>query len=174
MTAQSNRPNLLLIEDFPEMAGHLREELKAAHLECRLHIVGAGTTALSYLRRTKPYGDAPVPDLILFDFSEPKTRFFKLLDELKSDPELSEKPLVLLTSDKSEEMLTKRYEEKDQCTIFSPVGLESFLQSMQSLDLRRFLHAIQLIEQLGHVLVRLPARLSGSQAENYRTASSCH
>lgn len=156
MTLHRNKLGILLIGDHAETVGRLQAELQIIGTHCRLRTIGAGTSALAYLRRTSPYADVSMPDLIFFDFCEPQSRYYRLLEEIKADASLSQIPLVLLTSNESGKLLTEKYEEAHRYTIFSPVRLPKFLSAMDSMDQSRFLNAVRLCDQLGFVLVQLP------------------
>lgn len=157
MDQGKQRLNILLIEDSPRRLNLVRTELERANTRCRLHTVGAGKDALKYLQRADPFGDAPKPDLVLFDFSQPEKRYMKLVEELKSSDEASKMPFALLTRPESEELLEQKYEPTADCVMFSPIALNDFLKTMNSLRIDRFMNAVALIADLGFVLVRAPA-----------------
>jgi len=156
MNEARQRLNILLIEDSPRRLNLVRSALEDANTRCRLHTVGASRDAVKYLRQEAPYGDAPKPDLVLFDFSQPERRYLKLIEELKSTEEVAKMPFALLTRPDSEELLEQKYEPTADCVMFSPIALADFLKTMNTLRIDRFMNAVALIADLGFVLVRAP------------------
>ncbi len=157
MARQQQRLNILLVEDDPSRATLVRNALAASQIRCLLHTVGAGSNVLTYLRHQKPFDEAPTPDLVLFDFADPEQRLLKIVDRIKADVSLRDIPVVLLTGPDSEQMLEDVYRNGKDCIMFSPIELEDFLRAMQSFNIEQFLRAVKLIENLGFVLVRVPA-----------------
>ena len=47
--------NILLVEDCPEQARHVRDALIRGKFKNRLHTVGDSIEAMAYLRRQTPY-----------------------------------------------------------------------------------------------------------------------
>lgn len=163
MASQHQRLNLLLVQDNPNRATMVRNELVASKIKCLLHTVGSGRNALNYLQHRRPFEAAPTPDLVLFDFVDPEPRVLKIMDQIKADESLHDIPVVLLTSHDSEQMLDNAYHDSDDCIMFSPIELDDFFRSMQSFDTERFLRAVKVIENLGFVLVRVPAMFMQQQ-----------
>lgn len=156
MATDRPRLNVLLVEDSPRRLNLVRDALEQANARCRLHGVGAGSEVLQYLRRQAHYADAPRPDLVLIDFSQPSVADFELLKELKSSEEFLRMPLVLLTRPESEHQLEEQFESTGTCAVFSPIELSEFLRTMTSRQTDQFVEAVSVIAELGIVLVRAP------------------
>lgn len=152
----SVHPNILLIDDSAENVRSVQGAMSAIRFDCSLRTIGAGIGTMAYLRRKCPYADAPDPDLILFDLSDPQSRYFKLLDAIRADEKLASKPIVILTNDAAQEKLAAKYGSRQDSTMFSPLELDKFLGTMKSLEPKRFLGAVQQLEKFGLVQVRLP------------------
>lgn len=166
------RLNILLIEDDPRRLQLVKAALERANTRCRLHTVGAGSDAFRYLRREAPFSEAPTPDLVLCDFSQPEQRNFKLIENLKSAQELTDLPFALLTRPETEQMLEEKYTQSGNCVMFSPINLADFLKTMNTLRLDRFMNAVSLIARLGFVLVRAPDEFAEA-AQPAPRAQSC-
>ena len=145
---------ILLIEDSPRRLDLIRQALKRGGISCRLHTVGTGADALNYLKKEAPFNNAPEPDLVLFDFSQPQSRYLKLIDRIKTTEEFSGLPFAVLTRPESEEALEEKYAPSGKCVMFSPIELDAFLRIMQTVRRDRFMNAVALIGDLGLVLVR--------------------
>lgn len=160
MADSKPRLNILLIEDCPRRLKLSRQALEKAQTRCRLHTVGSGGDSIRYLLRQDPYGSAPAPDLVIFDFTSADARQLKLLEELKSLQLFETTPLVLLTLPDAEALLEVQYESRPDRVMFSPIELSGFLGTMNSLSSDRFTNAVSLISNLGFVLVRAPAEFA--------------
>jgi CheY-like chemotaxis protein len=162
LNTERNKINLLLVEDCYSNVGVIRTALEAGNTHCRLQTVGVGADVLSYLRKAGPYADAPTPDLLLFDLSVVDSASFRLLEQIRSDPQVAAIPVVLLIEDGAEPVLQKLTGEGRDGKVFSPIALDSFVKAMNSFRLDRFVHAVKLIGSLGFVVVTMPASHSGA------------
>ena len=149
----------------------MRRALETSQIQCRLHAVGIGRNALTYLRQSEPFEDAPTPDLILFDFFNPASRHLKWLQQLKNDESLPDIPFVLLTGHYSEQFLEDAIDEREG-TMFSPIDLDDFLHAMRSFKADRFLNAVRIIQDIGYVLVRIPIAVETQNHTNQPAAHS--
>ena len=165
MNAQRDKINLLLVEDCYSNVGVIRKSLEAGNTHCRLQTVGVGGDVLSYLRKAGPYVDAPTPDLLLFDLSVVDSASFRLLEQIRSDPEVAAIPVVLLIDKGAEPVLQKLTGEGREGNVFSPIELDSFVKAMNSFRLDRFVHAVKLIGSLGFVVVTMPPGDSDARAQ---------
>jgi len=163
MATDRERVNILLVEDCCSNVSLVRKALEACRTRCRLQTVGVGDNTLSYLRKASPYAEAPTPDLVFFDVSDARRESLEVLEQIKSDAALAPIPLVLLIDAGSENDLQKLCIDRTDQTMFSPIGLVSFLKAMNSFRPDRFLDSVRLIESLGFVLVSLPEALESPQ-----------
>lgn len=162
----TERINILLIEDRPEGVYVTKRALENAGLRCRFHTVGSGSSTFDYLRHADAYKDVPTPDLIFLDLSSPSDNYISLLKKIKSDEEISKIPIVVLSGPESEQKLNEAYMTTGDFVCFTPIDLDAFLGAIKSLRLDRFLHAIKLIDQFGFVLARMPEEaLEGSHGQ---------
>jgi response regulator RpfG family c-di-GMP phosphodiesterase len=156
MNTERDKINLLLVEDCYSNVGVIRKSLETGNTHCRLQTVGVGADVLSYLRKAGPYANAPTPDLLLFDLSVVDSASFRLLEQIRSDPEVAAIPVVLLIDKGAEPVLQKLTGEGREGNVFSPIELDSFVKAMNSFRLDRFVHAVKLIGSLGFVVVTMP------------------
>ena len=164
MIDPERRLNILLIEDSPRRLKLVRLALENASTRCRLHTVGANADALKYLRREAHFADAPRPDLVLLDFSQPDARYLKLVTEFRKAQEFGQLPFALLTRPETEEMLEDAFESTGACAVFSPIDLGEFLKTMNSRRVDRFVNAVSLMANLGILLVRAPNQFADTAA----------
>ncbi|WP_084266734.1 response regulator, partial [Mycobacterium avium] len=103
MTTAGRAIDILLVEDDPGDELITREAFEHNKLNNRLHVAHDGEEGLNYLYRRGEFADAPRPDLILLDLNLPKYDGRQLLEKIKSDPDLAQIPVVVLTTSSAEE-----------------------------------------------------------------------
>jgi two-component system response regulator len=138
--------NILLVEDNPGDAELTREAFDSAKIANHLHIVDDGAEAIDFVFRRGKYADAPRPDIILLDLNLPKKDGREVLSEIKKDKDLSEIPVVVLTTSQAEEDILRAYKLHANCYIAKPV------------DFTQFMHVISSIEDFWLTIVKLPTR----------------
>lgn len=164
MDTEERNLNILLVEDNAYRMGLIKQELEISGTRCRLHTVGTGTETLKYLQREAPYSNVPQPDLILLDFSQPRSRYLKLIEKIKASETFNTIPFVILTRPESEQVLEDKYPADGNCVMFSPIELAAFLRTMNATGRNRFMNAIVLVGALGLVLVRTSRAFEEDQA----------
>jgi CheY-like chemotaxis protein len=121
---------ILLVDDSEADVRLTVEALKEAKLHNAIHVVYDGESALEFLR--KP--GARRPDLILLDLNLPGLDGREVLAEIKSDPELSVIPVVVLTTSSAEEDVVRTYKLHANCYVTKPVDLDQFIRVVQSIE----------------------------------------
>jgi two-component system, chemotaxis family, response regulator Rcp1 len=144
-----DRPfQILLVEDSPTDQLLAREALSNAGVQCQLHIVSDGVEALAFLRGQGAYGSAPRPDLILLDLNLPRKDGREVLVEIKTDEELKQIPVVVLTTSESEKDVKQAYALHANCYISKPVDFSAFQEHIRAIcDF--WLHVVRLPERNG-------------------------
>jgi CheY-like chemotaxis protein len=125
-----NPIEILLIEDSPADVRLTLEALAEAKLRNTVRIAEDGETAMKMLRGP----GSRRPDLILLDLNLPGMDGREVLHEIKSDPELSVIPVVVLTTSKSDEDVLRAYRLHTNCYITKPVDLDQFVRVVQSIQ----------------------------------------
>lgn len=118
--------NILLVEDNSGDAYLIGQLLEKSTVCNHLHLVENGEQAMAFLRKEDPYRDSPRPDLVLLDLNLPGMDGRQVLAEIKSDPELSIIPVVVLTSSASEEDLIDTYRNHTNSYVTKPLDFEQF------------------------------------------------
>ena len=140
--------NVLLVEDSEDDVELTLEALKDSRVLMEVHVVADGVSAMAFLRREGEYADKPRPDLILLDLNLPLMDGREVLMEIRADPNLTDIPVVVLTTSEDEGDILKAYKLHANCYISKPV------------DFSRFTEIIQQIEGFWLQLVKLPHRRS--------------
>lgn len=126
--------DVLLVEDDEGDVFMTREAFALHKIGNPLHVVSDGEQALSFVRRTGPYPDAPRPGLILLDVNLPRLSGLEVLAELKRDPELLTIPVVMLTTSQAEEDILRSYQLHANAYVSKPVDFEQFVAAIRQID----------------------------------------
>ena len=143
---------MLLVEDDPAAARLTSEALRDALVPNAIHLVIDGEAALDFLTRNPPFEDAPRPDLVLLDLNLPKIDGRELLAQIKSDPALTDIPVVVLTSSDNPKDVQDVYRLHGSCFITKPSELDEYFSS------------IRLLKELWFKVARFPENASASRA----------
>ena len=125
---------VLLVEDNENDVELTRLGFLRSKLAVDLHHVGNGEECLGYLRKEGPYAKSPTPDLILLDLNMPRMDGLQVLREVGQDEALKHFPIVVLTSSKSDEEVTKSYKLRCSSYLVKPIDFDGFAQMIRSLN----------------------------------------
>ena len=114
MTFSFQPIEVLLVEDDAGDELMTREAFAEHKISNRLHVVRDGQEALDFLFRGGAPTGAPRVDLILLDLNLPKYDGRQVLERIRSDPDLTHVPVVILTTSASEEDILRSYKSRDQ------------------------------------------------------------
>ncbi len=131
MKTQNNVVEILLVEDNMDDAGLTIRTLQKNHLANHLLHVQDGEEALRYLF----HGESKMPKVILLDLKMPKVDGIEVLRKLKSDPERSIIPVVVLTSSREERDIIESYKLGVNAYIVKPVDFDQFVKVIGELGL---------------------------------------
>ncbi len=113
--------NIMLVEDSPADVFMIKESLNEAGLEYQATVLGDGEDAIASLR------DGPRPDLLILDLNLPKIDGYDVVETVRRNPELSDVPVVILSSSsmprdrqRAETLGRTRY-------IIKPITLDEFM-----------------------------------------------
>ncbi|MFC8427401.1 response regulator [Streptomyces sp. NPDC057253] len=135
MTTPAASPiDVLLVEDDPGDELMTREAFEDNKIGNTLHVVRDGEEALDFLYRRGEHTEAPQPDLILLDLNLPKYDGRQVLEKIKSDPELSHIPVVVLTTSAAEEDILRSYKLHANAYVTKPVDLDQFIAAVRQID----------------------------------------
>ncbi|MBU1194050.1 MAG: response regulator [Proteobacteria bacterium] len=137
---------VLLVEDNIDDVELTLEALKDSKVRMDVHVVSDGIAAMKFLRRQGEYANKPRPDLILLDLNLPLMDGREVLKTVRNDPDLTDLPVVVLTTSQSEEDVCKAYKLHANCYISKPV------------DFKQFSEIVKQIEGFWFQLVKLPRR----------------
>jgi CheY-like chemotaxis protein len=126
--------DVLLIEDDPGDELMTREAFEDNKIGNQLHVVRDGEEALDFLYRRGEHADAPKVELILLDLNLPKYDGRQVLEQIRSDPELTHTPVVVLTTSSSEEDILRSYKLHANAYVTKPVDVNQFVAAVRQID----------------------------------------
>ncbi|MGD8892702.1 MAG: response regulator [Desulfobacterales bacterium] len=138
MVATLKRPAIILLaEDDLGDQELTKRALEEGKVENELYIVKDGEEALDYLFRRGSYTDpetSPRPDLFLLDLNMPKLDGRQVLEQIRSIYELRNIRVVVLTTSRQEEDITRSYDLGVHSYITKPVDLDQFFNVIRTLE----------------------------------------
>ncbi len=137
---------VLLVEDSPDDVELTMEALSNSKIRMDVHVAEDGMAAMKFLHRQDKYADKPRPDLVLLDLNLPLMDGREVLKEIRDDPDLTDLPVVVLTTSRDEEDICRAYKLHANCYITKPV------------DFLQFTEIVKKIEGFWLQLVKLPKR----------------
>jgi len=127
---------ILLVEDNPDHAELIVRSFEEHRVANRIFHVRDGEEALNYLFRKGTYrdpGSSPRPHVILLDLRLPKVDGLEVLKEIKSSDELSQIPVVALTTSDSRHDMAGAYRSHVNSYLVKPVDFDKFTKLMDDL-----------------------------------------
>ncbi len=131
---QQQEIQILMAEDSPGDARLTMEAFKEWKIKNKIHLVGDGEEALSFLYKRDQYTGAPRPDMILLDLNMPKKDGREVLATIKEDENLKRIPVIILTTSKEEEDVFMTYNLHANSFITKPIGFDHFVEIIKGLE----------------------------------------
>lgn len=126
---------VLLVEDEDAHAEIVRRNFEQSRLANTLMHVSDGQAALDYLYRRNGFSDpvlSPRPGIILLDLRLPKVDGLEVLKTIKADANLSQIPVVILTTSKAEADMVEAYGSHANSYLVKPVDFNQFAELMKT------------------------------------------
>lgn len=134
---------VLVVEDNPADLRLLQEAFRDLDVSHKIFPVQDGEDALDFLYRRNKHSDKPRPDLILLDINLPKVDGHKVLETLKSEPDLKRIPVIMLTNSGSDSDVLKAYDHHANAYIQKPTDMSDFFTIVQRVE-HFWLNAVKL------------------------------
>ncbi|WP_238985429.1 response regulator [Nitrosococcus halophilus] len=128
--------NILLIEDNADHAELVIRSFQEHRIANRIYHVSHGEEALQYLFRQGNYTNpkaSPRPHVILLDLRLPRIDGLEILETIRSTPEITNIPIVVLTTSQAEQDVARAYSEHVNSYLVKPVDFDSFNRMMEDL-----------------------------------------
>ncbi len=143
---------ILLADDDEEDRMLACDAMAESRLSNTVFCVTDGEDLMDYLHRRGKYSlpnIAPRPGLILLDLNMPKKDGREALREIKSDPNLRNIPVVVLTTSKADEDILRSYDSGASSFISKPVTFEGLVDLMKALG-RYWFEIVELPREVVH------------------------
>lgn len=125
---------IFLVEDNRGDIRLIQEALKTTAAQWEMVVARDGMEAMAYLRQDGEFANAVRPDLILLDLNLPKKDGREVLAEIKADPALRHIPVVVLTTSRHEEDITKSYDLHVNCYISKSRNLNQLFKIIKGIE----------------------------------------
>ena len=131
------RNHILVAEDDPQHAELILEAFSVAKIANPVFVCEDGAEAIAHLSGEAPTadGDGHVPALLLLDLQMPRRSGLEVLEWAKEQPHLKYVPVVMLTSSREAEDMTKAYELGANSYLVKPVGFDALVQVIRTLGM---------------------------------------
>jgi CheY-like chemotaxis protein len=127
---------ILMADDDLDDCDLARDALLAARVVNPLRFVADGQELIDYLRREGEYSDpavdAPRPGIIMLDLNMPKKNGREALAEIKSDADLRQIPVIVLTTSRDEQDVLVTYDLGANSYITKPVTFAGLVEVMRA------------------------------------------
>ncbi|MFB6296106.1 MAG: response regulator [Halobacteriales archaeon] len=125
---------ILLVEDNPGDVRLTEKAFEDVKLANNLHVVTDGVEAMAFLRQEGEFADSPRPDIVLLDLNLPKKDGSEVLAEVKTDDDLKDIPVVVLTSSEAEEDVIETYNNHANAYLTKPVDFDGFTEIVKKIE----------------------------------------
>ena len=130
-----NKPaEILLIEDNIGDVLLTKEAFQKTQFEYNLRIAKDGAEALKILYREDQYNNYPLPDLILLDLNLPKVDGREVLEQIKTDHNLKNIPVIVLSGSEAESDMTSSYNLHANSYVVKPDNFDDFIEIVTSIE----------------------------------------
>jgi len=125
---------ILLIEDNLGDVLLTKEAFRSTHFKYNLRVAKDGDEALKILSRQGKFNQSPLPDLILLDLSLPKVDGREVLEKIKTNTELKDIPVIILSGSAAETDMTTSYDLHANSYVVKPDNFEDFKEIVASIE----------------------------------------
>lgn len=132
----SNKIEILLVEDNPRDAELTIRALNKRHLINNLFHVQDGVEALDFLFARGKFADRHIedsPKVILLDLKLPRINGLEVLRVIKEDDRTRSIPVVIVTSSAEDPDIVTAYKLGANSYVIKPVQFETFIEAMSKL-----------------------------------------
>lgn len=124
---------ILLVEDNPDDRDLTLRAFKKAEIDVEITCAEDGAEALDLLLPEAEGAAALQPDLVLLDLNLPIVDGLEVLRRIRADKLTHSLPVVLLTSSKEQEDISKGYDLGCNSYVRKPVNFDDFLKAARQL-----------------------------------------
>ena len=119
---------ILLVEDDLDDIELMEDALKENNIDFSLETLKQGDAVLPYLEKT-----AAQPDVIILDLNLPKMHGREILKGIKSNPQTSSIPVVILTTSSAKKEIDYCIQNGASQYLIKPVTIQGFTETVHSI-----------------------------------------
>lgn len=131
----SHLVRFLMIEDDENHAELIRRNFENNGLSNPISHATDGKEALKRLKKEAPFENEERPDVILLDLNLPKISGHELLKIIKSDHNLKDIPVIILSTSGTQRDKDTAYANGANSYVVKPVGFDEFKTAIRELKL---------------------------------------
>lgn len=123
-TAPGEKLKILMVDDDPEDVFLTKHAFRKGRVENDFRSVSNGKQLLEYLRNEGQFADRkahPRPNIVLLDINMPIMNGFEALEEIRKDPDISDVPVVIMTTSREHVDISRGYSIGASSYIAKPV-----------------------------------------------------
>jgi two-component system response regulator len=118
------------VDDDPDCRMFIREAIEESRISNRVYEVEDGPSALDFVHRRGRHAGAPRPGLIYLDIEMPGMSGQEVLRQIKSDAELCDIPVVMMTGVTDEDQMETAARHGANSYTLKPANAQEFLQTV--------------------------------------------
>jgi CheY-like chemotaxis protein len=129
---------ILHVEDDPNDVLLVQRAFQKSNSPGEIYAVSDGDKALNYLGGHEEYSNRekfPLPHLVLLDLKMPRKSGLEVLAWVRSQAALKRVIMVVFTSSKHEQDISKAYELGANSYLVKPVGFDALLETIKTVNL---------------------------------------
>ncbi|MGL4370154.1 MAG: response regulator [Spirochaetota bacterium] len=126
------RHRILLIEDNPDDIVLTQEALAETDFDVVLDCARDGIEGITYLKNALLPAGAGLPDLVLLDLNLPRCSGIEFLREMKTDNMLKSVPVIVLTTSRARDDISRSYGNYANSYIVKPVDMNEFIELIRA------------------------------------------
>lgn len=125
--------HILLVDDNQVEAEIFEEAMQQASARARIYWVATGKEALDFLRRQGRFDNVGPIQIVILDRHLGSEDGLDILREIKTDPDLTRTPVIMLTSSSSQNDVDLAYSLGANAYFRKPVSLETYVEQLRTL-----------------------------------------
>jgi CheY-like chemotaxis protein len=132
---------VLHIDDDPNDRELLQTAVLHAEIPFQVHSVSDAEQAIAFLSGANLYADRarfPLPSLILLDLKMPGSSGIEVLTWVRSRPELSRVPVIVLSGSESAEDMRQAYASGANAYLIKPLAFNALVEMIRGVNLGWF------------------------------------
>lgn len=126
--------HILHIEDNPGDIRLTKEAFRSTAYETEIRSHSNGADALGDLTERASADDPSLPDLVLLDLGLPGESGHGVLERIRSDPQLEQLPVIVLSSSSNDEDISRSYRANANAYLTKPDCPDDFESLVDSIE----------------------------------------